>query len=64
MTVTKERTTGVLLVHGIGEQSHRDTLLSFGQPIIDWLIQHVEVNDSQAPSQSEWNNYEFECNSL
>lgn len=28
---------GVLLVHGIGDHTEGDTLLSFGEPLLDWL---------------------------
>jgi len=33
---------GVLLVHGIGEHEEGDTLLSFGEPLIDWLREWLE----------------------
>ena len=33
---------GVLFVHGIGEHAEGDTLLSFGEPLIDWLREWLE----------------------
>lgn len=33
---------GVLLVHGIGEHGEGDTLLSFGEPLIDWLREWLD----------------------
>jgi hypothetical protein len=35
--VSKPHTFGILLVHGIAEQPEEETLLGFGEPVIDWL---------------------------
>src|SRR4029453_14315596 len=40
---------GVLLVHGIGEHAEGDSLLSFGEPLIDWLRDWLEGPVGGAP---------------
>jgi hypothetical protein len=39
--MTEKHALGVLLVHGIGEQPRGDTLLAFGEPMIDALSEWV-----------------------
>lgn len=39
---TSKPTLGVLFVHGIGEQARGDTLLAFGEPLVEWLDMRAE----------------------
>lgn len=43
----REDALGVLLVHGIGEQPKGDTLLRFGEPIIQWIERWLRAEKGQ-----------------
>lgn len=36
---------GVLFVHGIGEQARGETLVQFGEPVLDWVRDWVRMRD-------------------
>ncbi len=46
---TPKPTLGVLFVHGIGEQPEGDTLLAFGDPLLDWLRRWFDRDLPGAP---------------
>jgi hypothetical protein len=44
---------GILFIHGIGEQREGETLLQFGEPIIQWIKRWI-IGHGQGPDDGVW----------
>lgn len=49
---TERRRHGVVFVHGVGDQRKSDTLLDFGEPVLDWLTSWYRARGESAPQLS------------
>lgn len=51
---------GVLLVHGIGEQPRGETLIKFGEPLVQWLMELCPKNKVAGQQTNDNNEFDVE----